>query len=71
MELPLLLYIGVICNSILVVINRFSKMVRYIPTVNTVNTTDIEVLITDYIILKFRVPKLIISDRRSIFISSY
>ena len=46
-------------------------MVRYIPTMNTIDAIDIGVLITDHIISKFEVPKSIVSDRGSIFTSSY
>ena len=69
--LPPSLYIGVAYDTILVVIDRFSKIVRYIPTVNIVDATGVSILITDYIISKFGVPTSIVSDRGSIFIFSY
>ena len=59
--LPPSLYIGVVYDAILVVVDRFSKMVRYVPTVNIVNATGVGILITDYIIFKFRVSTLIVS----------
>ena len=65
------LHLSVACDAILVVVDRFLKMVRYIPTVNTIDAIDIGVLITDHIISKFGVPKSIVSDRGSIFTSSY
>ena len=71
MGLPLLLYIEVIYNIILVIVDRFLKIVRYISTINTINTIGVSILIIDYIISKFRVLKSIISDRESIFTSSY
>ena len=69
--LSLSLYIGVTCDSILIMVDRFSKMVRYIPTTNIINTTGLGVLIIDHIILKFGVSKSIVSDRGLIFTSSY
>ena len=60
--LPPSLHIGVVCDTILVVVDRFSKIVRYIPTVNTVNATGVGILIIDYIISKFGVPTSIVSD---------
>ena len=69
--LPPSLHMGVACDSILVVVDRFSKMVRYIPTVNTVDAIGVGALITDHILSKFGVPKSIVSDRGSIFTSSY
>ena len=62
MGLPPSLYIEVVYNSILVIMDRFSKIVRYISTVNTINAIDIDILIIDYIISKFRVSTEIISD---------
>ena len=46
-------------------------MVRYVPTINTIDAIGVGVLITDYIISKFSVPQSIVSNRGSIFISSY
>ena len=60
--LPLSLHMGVTCDSILVMVDRFLKMVRYIPITNIINATDLGVLIIDYIILKFGVLKSIVSD---------
>ena len=53
---------GVVYDLILVIIDRFLKIIRYIPITNIINTTDLGVLIIDHIILKFKVLKLIISD---------
>ena len=62
MKLLLLLYLSIIYNIILVIVNRFLKIVQYISIINTINTINIKILIIDYIILKFKILKLIISN---------
>ena len=52
-------------------VNRFLKIIRYILIINIINTTNLGVLIIDYIILKFKILKSIINDRGLIFTSSY
>ena len=71
MELPLSIYISIVYNAILIIVDRFLKIIQYILIVNTINAISIDILIIDHIISKFEVSKLIVSDRDSIFISSY
>ena len=58
-------------DAILVVVDRYSKMVRYIPTNNDVDATGVGTLIIDNILSKFGIPRSIVSDRGSIFTSSF
>ena len=69
--LPPSVRMGVVYDAILVVVDRFSKMVRYIPTTKDVDAPGVGILITDHILSKFGVPKSIVSDRGSIFTSSF
>ena len=71
MRLPLSIHINIVYDVILIVVNRFLKIMRYILIINTINIISIDILIIDYIISKFEVSKLIVSDRDLIFISSY
>jgi hypothetical protein len=58
-------------NAILVVVDRFSKIVRYIACTIEINILDLVNQLIEEIFLKFRVPRLIISDRDSIFTLKY
>jgi hypothetical protein len=70
-ELPLSIYIEYIYNSILIVIDRFSKIARYILTNNNTNIVDIATLFINNIILKFSIPRLVVSNRGLVFILSF
>ena len=69
--LPPLKYIGKVYNSILNIVDRYLKIVRFISCNVTVNTKDLGSLIMDNIVKDFGVPKLIISDRGLLFTLSY
>ena len=62
---------GVVYNMILVVIDQYTKMAIYIPTTNTINASEFADLFVNYIITKYSVPKGIITDRGSIFMSVF
>jgi hypothetical protein len=62
---------GHIYNSILIVIDRFSKIARYILTNNNTNIVDIATLLINNIISKFGVPRSVMSDRGLVFTLSF
>ena len=71
MGLPPSLRTGNVYDSVLVVVDRYSKMVRFIPTTKDADAADLAALIIDNIISKFGVPRSIVSDRGPVFTSSY
>jgi len=54
-----------------VVVDRFTKLVKYILYSTTIDSTELANIIIEYIVLKYRVPDLIVSDRGSMFTSGY
>ena len=69
--LPLSKRKGIIYNAILVVIDRYTKMARYIPTTKTVTAVELADLFFEEIICRFGVPKGCVTDRGSVFTSAY
>ena len=59
------------CDSILVVVDRLSKMTRLIPTTKTVTSEGLARLYRDNIWKDFGLPARIISDRGTTFLSSF
>ena len=64
-------YIEKVYNSILIIVDRYSKIIRFILYNVTVNVKNLGSLIIDNIVKDFSVPKLIVSDRASLFTLSY
>ena len=64
-------YRGVVYNSILVIIDRYTKIARYIPYNKIVDAKELVDIIIDEIIYPYSILKGIVIDRGSIFISSY
>ena len=58
-------------NSILVIINQFTKMVHYKPVKITINASRLAEVIITMIVQYYGLLDLIISDRRAIFISKF
>ena len=58
-------------NSILVVVNRYTKVAIYLPIIKTINAAGLTDLTYRYIFLKYSWPEGIVSNKGSIFISSY
>ena len=56
-------------DAILVVVDRYSKMNRYIPTTKKCTSADLAVLLRNEIVLRFGVLRGIVSDRGLVFIS--
>lgn len=69
--LPPASYHGVACDAILVVVDRFSKMVSFIPCRGTVDAVELGQLVLERIVARFGAPKSIVSDRGTTFTSSY
>jgi transposase InsO family protein len=69
--LPPSMRMGVAYDSVLVIVDRFSKMVRYIPTVKEVKASEVGQLLLDEVISKFGTPRSIVSDRGSVFTSAF
>lgn len=60
-----------VCDAILVIVCRYSKMVRFIPCTKDVDAPELADIICEEIIAKYGVPNSIVSDRGSLFTSSY
>ena len=69
--LPPSLRIDTTCDAVMVLVNRFLKMVRYVTYLVNINIAALTEKLIDEVFLKVRVPWLIISDRGSIFTSKY
>jgi transposase InsO family protein len=61
----------VVYDSILVVVCRYSKMVRFIPCYNDITAPELADTLVDEIFSKFGVPRSIVSDRGTTFTSDY
>lgn len=62
---------GRVYDSILVVVDRYTKMPRYIPTNKTINAIQLEELFMKEIILRYGAPEGIVTDRGSVFTSAF
>ncbi|MBW0540783.1 hypothetical protein O181_080498 [Austropuccinia psidii MF-1] len=58
-------------DSILVIVNRFSKMTAVIPTMSSITSLDLANLFIKNIFSKHGLPSSIVSDRGPLFISSF
>ena len=58
-------------DAIWVVVDRYTKMARYIPTTKTLTATELADLFTDNIVCFFGLPLGIVSDRGSVFTSQF
>ncbi|MBW0520197.1 hypothetical protein O181_059912 [Austropuccinia psidii MF-1] len=58
-------------DSILVVVDRFSKMAIFIPTYGTIPALDLVQIFINHVFSKHGLPASIISDRGSLFLSSF
>lgn len=63
------LYKGQKFDSILVIVDKFTKMALYCPTVKTATASDLCDLFVEQVLRCFGVPKSITSDRGSVFLS--
>ncbi|MBW0562205.1 hypothetical protein O181_101920 [Austropuccinia psidii MF-1] len=58
-------------DSILVVVDRFSKMVIFISTYGTITSLDLAKILTNHVFSKDGLPASIVSDRGSSFVSPF
>ncbi|MBW0591043.1 hypothetical protein O181_130758 [Austropuccinia psidii MF-1] len=58
-------------DSIVVVVDRFSKMEILIPTYGTITAMDLAQLLISHVFYKHGLPISIVSDRGSLFVSSF
>jgi hypothetical protein len=58
-------------DAVMVVVDRFSKYVEFIPTVTTATAEDVATLFYDHILCRHGCPSSIVSDRDSKFISDF
>ncbi|MBW0547149.1 hypothetical protein O181_086864, partial [Austropuccinia psidii MF-1] len=58
-------------DSILVIVDRFSKMVAFIPTMSSITSLDLAHSFIKNIFPKHGLPSSIVSDRGSLFVSSF
>lgn len=62
---------GQVYDSILVIVDRFTKMARYIPVRKTIDAAELADLFINHIVKDFGIPKGITSDRGSVFTSKF
>ncbi|MBW0514952.1 hypothetical protein O181_054667 [Austropuccinia psidii MF-1] len=58
-------------DSISVVVDRFSKMAIFIPTYGTITALDLAQILISHVFSKHGLPLSIVSDRGSLFVSSF
>ena len=58
-------------DSILVVVDQYTKMVKYFPTREIIKTPELADLFVTKIIMQYKSPELIVTDRGSLFTSEY
>ena len=58
-------------DTICVVVDRFSKIARYIPTIKKLGAVELAELFITNIIALFSIPIGIVTDRRSVFTSKF
>ena len=61
----------VVYDSICVVVDRFSKMLRYLPTIKTIDAPALADLFFYEVVCRYGMPKGIVSDRGSVFTSAF
>ena len=62
---------GSVYDSILVVVDRYTKMACYLPTTKKINALQLEELLMQEIFLKFGAPEGIVTDRGTVFTSAF
>ncbi len=62
---------GVEYDSVLVVIDRFSKYVQYVPVRKTIDAKELALVIKERVFLKTGCPQTLLTDRGTVFTSEY
>ena len=58
-------------NAILVIVDRFTKIVRYIPTTTTIDAAELADVFYTEVVCRYGIPNSIVSDRGSVFTSAF
>ena len=61
----------IVYNALLIVVYRFSKIVRYIPYSVDITVEEIGDILVEEVFARFSVPRSIVSDRGTVFIATY
>jgi transposase InsO family protein len=62
---------GKVCDSILVIVDRFTKYALYIPTTERLTSDGLATLLLHHVFRQFGIPDGIVSDRGSVFTSKF
>ena len=62
---------GIVYDSILMIIDRFTKMTRYIPVIKKTDAAELTKIFFEDIILRYGMPADIMSDRGFVFTSAF
>ena len=62
---------GIIYDAILMIVDRYTKMVCYLLTIKKINTIELEETLMQEIFLKFGAPEGIVTDRDFVFTSAF
>ena len=62
---------GKIFNSLLVVVDRYTKMAKYIPVLKSITAEQLANIFLKHIVSQFRTPEGIVSDRGAVFTSTF
>lgn len=69
--LPPVLHRGITYDSILVIVDRYTKLAKYFPCMTSITAPDLAELFIDSILTDYGSPSSIISDRDKLFTSHY
>ena len=61
----------IIFNSLFVVVDQYTKIIKYISILKTIIVERLSDVFIEYIVSKFEISKSIISDRGAVFISAF
>lgn len=62
---------GRVFNSLFVVVDRYTKMAKYIPVLKTITAERLADVFIEHIVSQFGIPEGIVSDRGSVFTSAF
>ena len=62
---------GAVYDAILVVVDRYTKMVQYLPVTKKINAAQLEKLVYKEIFFRYGAPDGIVTDRSSVFTSVF
>src|SRR6266516_975460 len=62
---------GKVFDSLFVVVDRYTKMARYIPVLKSINVEHLADVFLEHIVSQFGTPEGIVSDRGSVFTSTF